>query len=379
MKFKVSKENLSKALSLTNKAISVKSPLPILQNVLIQSDGPRLKFAATDLDKTIITWADAQVEGEFSTTIPAKVFFNFVNSLKTDELIGEVVDDTLHLSAKGTQASFNGMNVEDFPELNYAISENHFSLDSDTLKDFVSHTHFSTSIDDSTNPAWTGILIQKGEEDLHFVSLDGNRLSKKTLELKDIKLSDDLDSLILPAKNLIDLSRLSKSGASLKVDFQKERGIVLFDLDGLIYISKTLDGSFPDYNSVIPQEFASEFAVDHALFLDAIKTAAIFAQTHQAIRLKINSEENLLEITSDDVELGKNKQVLPITDIIGATIEVAFKTKYLLDYLNNISSEKVFVKLSGQATPAMFMPTDSKTYLHLAVPLQPYWEEEGKS
>jgi len=374
MKFTLVREKFAKALSITLKAISVKSSLPILQNVLLESDGGRLKLVASDLEKSIVTWVGGKIEGEGSITVPAKSLYDFVNGLKDEYIEGEIKGESFSVKTKTAKASFNGMSAEEYPAINYTLSENKMKISAAVLKSSVDETHFSSSKDDM-RPAWTGILLKTVGKDLHFVGLDGYRLSRKLLPLSSLtSMPKDMEDMIVPAKNLLEVIRMAKPESDITIDFQPSSGNVIFDLEDLFFVSKILDGDFPDYESVIPKSPISHFTLPHGDFLNAIKLASVFSKETEAVRLSLKTKEKTLNILSDDVQLGSHKQGLTLIDSEGDDLEMAFKVSYLLDFLNNVDCENVTIHCSGQTTPALFIPDSRKDYLHVAVPLQPYWE-----
>lgn len=374
MKFTLVREKFAKALGISLKAISIKSSLPILQNVLLESDNGRLKLVSSDLEKSIVTWVGGKIEGEGRITIPAKSLYDFVNGLKDEYIEGEVKGESFQVKTKTAKATFNGMNADEYPTIDYSLSESKMKIPSSLLKSTVDETHFSTSKDDM-RPAWTGLLLKLVENDLHFIGLDGYRLSRKLLPLSSLaSVPKDMADMIVPAKNLLEIIRLAPAGSEVTIDFQPSSGNVIFDLEDLFFISKILDGEFPDYESVIPKNPVSNFTLSHVDFLNAVKLASVFSKETEAVRLSLKGKDKLLSILSDDVELGSHKQEVSLTNAEGDDLELAFKVSYLLDFLNNVPSDSVTVYCSGQTTPALFIPDDRKDYLHVAVPLQPYWE-----
>jgi DNA polymerase-3 subunit beta len=375
MEFEVVREKFSKALSTANKAISVKASLPILQNVLIEQDKGRLKLTTTDLDRSIITWVGSKITGDSSVTIPAKPLFGFVSGLTSEKLTGVVSKDGLKIKTKGTSAAFNGVNAKDYPTLDYALSDDYFEIKTDLLKRAIDETYFTASTDDS-KPAWTGILLKIVEGNLHIVSLDGFRLAKKELVIKDATLNfkKSFEQVIIPAKNLTEVLRLAGSIDTLKVDVQEKKSVVLFYLDDVLFVSKILEGQFPDYEKAIPANSVSSFEVESKNLLNALKLASVFATDQNAVRFSIDPKKGILTVSSDDVELGNNKLDVAITNVTGESLDIAFNAKYILDYLNNVPSDVLTIKCSGQSSPASFVPLGRVDYIHVAVPLQPYWE-----
>jgi DNA polymerase-3 subunit beta len=374
MEFEVVRENLNKALSIANKAISVKASLPILQNFLIEQDTGRLKITATDLDRSIVTWVGAKISGEGSVTIPAKPLVNFVSSLKDERVSGEVKKESLDLKTKSAKASFNGVESKDFPTVKYELSDNAFEINTDILKRSIDETYFSASNDD-TRPAWTGILFTVVGEDLHIVSLDTFRMAKREISIKDStqNFKDSFDKVIIPAKNMLEIIRLASGSETVKVDVQKDKSVVLFYLEDILFVSKILEGDFPDYNQVIPASNIVSVEISSDELLNAVKLASVFASERNAIRFSIKPTDKKLVILSDNVELGNNELEISLVSAKGEDLDIAFDAKYIVDYLNNVPSETIVMSCSGQSSPTMFVPKGRDDYLHIAVPLNPYW------
>jgi len=374
MEFEVVKENFAKALSVVNKAISAKASLPILSNVLISQDNKRLKIVATDLDKSIITWVGAKITGDASTTIPAKPLLGFVSSLNDEKITGKIEKDTLKLKTNTTEASFNGVSSKDFPTLDYELSDNYFEIPTGVLKRAVEETYFSASTDDS-KPAWTGILFNVVDKNLHIVALDGYRLSKKEVlidtGIKNFK--GNFTKVIIPAKNLLEVVRLASNEETIKIDIQDKRSVALFYVEDILFVSKVLDGDFPDYNAAIPKDIVVEFEVSAETLANALKLASVFAQEQNAIRLSIKAKDSVVTVLSDNVELGANKLDISVDSVKGDDLDIAFNAKYILDYLTNVPSDTLIIKCSGQSSPAVFIPKGREDYIHVAVPLNPYW------
>ncbi|HHH14151.1 MAG TPA: DNA polymerase III subunit beta [candidate division WWE3 bacterium] len=373
MEFEVLRENLVKSLSVSNKAISAKSSLPVLQNVLIEADEGRLKLVTSDLEKSIVTWVGAKIKGEGSVTIPAKLLYNFVSSLKDERLKGTLKKDKLEISTDSTKAVFNGTEADSYPQFSYSISKNTLEIPSDVLKRAVEETYFSASTDD-TRPEWTGILLESTKEGLLFVALDGFRMSKKVVKLSTKELPS-FEKALIPAKNLLEVIRLAPSNFSIHLDLQPEKGNAVFALDDVFFVSKLLEGDFPDYNAVIPSDFSCTVVVKYDDFFNAIRASSVFSKNTGAVRLKINKQEKTITFISDDLELGSNEQTIKTVSISGEDIDLAFNLKYLLDYLNNVNSEEVELKISGVSSPSLITPKGRTDYTHIVVPVQPYWEE----
>lgn len=378
MEFILVREKLSKALNFLTKAISAKASLPILQNILIEQDEGRIKLTATDLDKTIICWLGAKIEGENKpVTVPAKVFQGFVSSVSDDQVSCEITGEKLTVKSSGAKATLNGISAKEYPNLDYSLSKNYIDVKTSLLKEAVTHTYFSTSIDE-TKPLWTGILLKIVDDKLHFVGLDGFRMSKKELSIKGSGFENSkeaFESVVIPAKNLLEVVKFAGNLDTIKVDIQPSKNVVVFGFEDLLFVSKTLDGEFPDYQAAVPKNQAVVFEVNSADLLAGLRSATIFSSEQNAVKFFIDVDGKRIKLSSDNVEVGTNELFIPINFAEGENLEIGFNAKYLLDLLNNVPSEILIIKCSGQSSPAIFSPKGIENYLHVAVPLQPYWEK----
>lgn len=374
MEFEVIRENLSKALSITNKAISAKASLPILQNLLIEEDSGRLKIVGTDLDRSIVTWVGAKISNPTSITIPAKPLVSFVSGLSDEKITGSVNKNSLSLKSKNASAKFNGVSAKDFPNINYELSDKFFEISTDVLKKAIDETYFAASIDEG-KPAWTGVMFTVNDDELKVVALDGFRLSIKNLSVKDStsNFKNSFSKVIIPAKNLVEVVRLAGGLESIKIDVQEDKSVVLFMLEDVLFVSKILEGDFPDYTKAIPETIVLNLELNSNELMSALKLASVFASERNAVRFSAKPSENTLTLLSDNVELGSNKLEVSLISAEGDDLDIAFDAKYILDYLNNVPSETLSLRCSGQSSPAIFKPKGRDDYIHVAVPLNPYW------
>lgn len=368
MKFTCLQENLSKGLSVVNKAISARVSLPILSNILITTDGGRVKLSSFNMETGITTYVGASVENEGSITVPAKLFTEFVSNLGTDTITAELKDLTLHLASSKSKAKFNGMDASGYPELpQLSDSQQVISIEPKVFCDAIKSVGFSSSTDDS-RPVLQGILLSLEEGMLTLVTADGYRLSEKKIKIEG--KPEDF-SVVVPAKTLIEVSRLFSSATSpIKFAIDKNDSLALFESEDILISTRIIEGAFPDYKKLISEEssFSAEFnPVD---FLEAVKLTNVFAKekTNNAMTL-IFDPEGRIEFSSTTSETGQNVSEIEAT-VTGDKLAVSFNAKFLLDYLNNISAKKMFFGTNGNSLPCIFRTDDSTDYLHIIMPLR---------
>lgn len=367
MKFTCLQENLSKGLGIVNKAISVKAPLPILSNVLINAEDGRLKLSAFNMETGITTYVGASVDADGAVTVPAKLLSEFVSHLSPGTITGELKDVIFHLSTNKTKSKFNGMEASGFPELPQMSDDLQIlELDSKEFAATIVAVGFSAAVDD-TRPVLGGILLNYEKGVLTAVSADGFRLSEKVLNLPK---KGKAFKVVIPAKTLIEVARLlGNIEGAIKFALDANDNLALFEGDGVLISTRIIDGEFPDYKKLIPGEtsLSAEFSAED--LLEAVKLTNVFAkEMNSAINLKFDPE-GLIRLTSTSQESGENRSEIEAA-VTGEMLEMAFNAKFLLDFLNNIKSERVFFATNGSMNPGLIRGVEQDDYLHIIMPLR---------
>lgn len=367
MKFTCLQENLSKGLSVVCKAVSAKSPLPITSNVLLVTDNGRLKLSATDLATAITTYVGASVDEEGSTTVPAKVFHEFVSHLSSGTISGTLKKDILHLSSPKAKSKFNGMNSADFPKFPEIANKNTtLKLDPKLFDAAVSIISFSAAVDDS-RPVLSGVLMNYADGALTIAASDGFRLSEKYFEL-DSDLPEF--SVVVPARTLLNVAKLfSSSDDPVNFTLSKDENMALFDCNDTFVATRIIDGDYPDYKRIIPDSNALNAKFSTADLFEAVKLAHVFAKESDSIIQLTFDPEGFIELVSSSKEMGENKSEIE-ADIEGEAMKVAFSSKYLLDFLNNVKTEDLLFESNGSIAPGVLRSTNHENYLHIVMPVR---------
>lgn len=367
MKFTCLQENLAKGLSIVGKAISVRAPLPILSNVLINAEDGRLKLSAFNMETGISTYVGASVETEGSITIPARILSEFVSLLSPGTVTGELKDSVLHLSSGGTKSKFVGMAASDYPELPQMSKKLQvLELAPQKFSSAITAVGFSAALDDS-RPILGGILLNYDKGVLTAVSADGFRLSEKTLK---VGKKEAAFNVVVPAKTLIEVVRLlGGSDGPIKFALDANDNLALFEADGILISTRIIDGAFPDYKKLIPGEtsLSAEFSVSE--LLEAVKLTNVFAkEMNSAISLTFDPE-GMIYLSSTAQESGENNSQVA-AKITGEKLEMAFNAKFLLDFLNNANGERVSFSTNGNMLPGLLKVVGDEDYLHIIMPLR---------
>ena len=245
MKVSCLQDNLAKGLSIVGRAVSPRSTLPVLGNVLLATDAGRLKLSATNLEVGINCWIGAKVEEEGAVTVPARTFIDLVNALPPDKVDMELVvrTQTLNLRAGRSEANVKGIDAQEFPHVPVPDGEGGVSVDPDDLRNAIEQVAFAAATDES-RPILTGVLAKFEDAILTLAAADGFRLSVRTIPLSHAVL--DPFSVIIPARALTELGRISgEQKDPVMITVTPTRNQVLFQLTDIVLVSQLIDGNFP--------------------------------------------------------------------------------------------------------------------------------------
>lgn len=367
MKFSCFQENLSKGLNIVGRAISVKAPLPILSNILIQTEENKIKLAATNLETTIITHIEASVSQDGGITVPAKLFRDFITGLSPSTIEAHTEDEILHVKSDKTKSRFNGIDAEEFPELPDIPSGKKFiELDPQIFDVIISLVAFASGTDDS-RPIFTGVLLDYKDNYITFASTDGFRLSEKNLNLKS-KMEDF--NIVVPAKALVEVAKIfSASEEPIKFGLNESQNKAHFFAGDTFVSTSVLDGQYPDYQKIIPTDTVLSATFPTEEFLEAVRLTNVFAKEgNNAIKIRFDPE-GYIKISSLAEETGEHESEIS-AEIEGDIIEIAFSSKYLLDYLNNVKTEKILFSTNGNISPCVLKSEENEDFVHIIMPMQ---------
>jgi DNA polymerase-3 subunit beta len=366
-------ENLAKGLSIVGRAVATRSTLPVLSNVMLATDGARLKLSATNLEIGIVCWIGAKVEEDGSTTVPARLLTDFVNSLPPERIDMELTvrTQTLNLKCARFEANIKGIDAQEFPLIPTAGEDSKISLDPSMLRQMIDQVVLAAATDES-RPILTGVLAKFQGEQLTLAAADGFRLSVRTAHLSE-PVSEPV-TVIVPARALAELSRISaEQEQPIEVTITPARNQALFHMANVDLVSQLIEGNFPDYNQIIPKSYSTRTVVSTSDFLKATKTANIFARdAANIIRLEIVPGGELapgrVTLTATSAEVGDNVGEIDAV-IEGEEMEIAFNAKYLIDVLSVVDAAQVALETTTASSPGVIKPIGSEDFTHVIMPM----------
>jgi DNA polymerase-3 subunit beta len=374
MKVSCLQENLAKGLGIVGRAVSPRSTLPVLGNVLVATDGGRLKLSATDLEVGITCWIGAKVEEAGATTVPARTFIDLVSALPPGRVDLELIvrTQTLNIRAARSEANIKGIDAQEFPIVALPDEDAQgIPMEPDVLRSAIEHVAFAAATDES-RPILTGVLAQFADQELTLAAADGFRLSVRTVTLPDA-VSDPF-SIIIPANALTELRRVSADQEeSIAIHVTPERNQVIFELSDVVLLSQLIDGNFPDYRQIIPRDRHTRTVLDTAPFLKACKMAQIFARDAANIsRIQVEPGSELepgrVRVSATAAETGEDVSEIDAS-VEGEAIEIAFNVKYLIEVLSVTGAPQVSLDTTTSSSPGVIRPVGDDDFTHVIMPM----------
>jgi DNA polymerase-3 subunit beta len=375
VKITCKQQDLSRGLSAVSHAVSSRSTLPILENILVSTDHSRLKLSATNLEIGINCWVDAQIHEEGTTTVRAKTLTDFVNSLPQGSVDITVPEGSNVMDVKGlrSNAHIKGMDASEFPLIPSAEGgEEPVLLDASLLKEMIEEVAFAAADDDS-RPVFTGVLVQVSDEKLTFAAADAFRLAVRIAPLP----GDDhpRGDILIPARTLTELARILPSEGPVQMIVTPNRSQVLFHTEQLDLVSRLIDGTFPNFHQIIPKEHSTRAVVETKEFAAAVKSAGLFARDSSNItRVKINPGDSnglepgaiTIEATAED--LGDSTSIVNAA-VDGPELQIIFNVKYLADVLGVIDTPEVALEANAPTRPGVIRPVGPADYTYVIMPM----------
>ena len=375
MKIVCKQQDLSRGLSAVSHAVSGRSTLPILANILLATDHGRLKLSATNLEIGINCWVDAQIDEEGTTTVPAKLITDFVNSLPQASVEMTLAEDTNTLNVKSQRSSANikGMDASEFPQIpSNEGGDPPVLLDAVQLKEMIAEVAFAAADDDS-RPVLTAVLVQVSDEKLTFAAADAFRLAVRVADLPGD--GHPRGDILIPARTLTELARILPAEGQVEMIVTPNRSQVLFHTPTLDLVSRLIEGSFPPFRQIIPKESTTRAVVETKEFAAAVKSAALFARDSSNIaRVKVNPAGEdaqgtgaiTIEATAED--LGDNVSTVNAA-VDGPELQIIFNVKYLADVLTTIDTPEVALEASSATKPGVLKPIGPNDCTYVIMPM----------
>jgi DNA polymerase-3 subunit beta len=362
LRITVSKDDLVGALGVVSRAVSTRTSVQILSGILLEASGSELRLAATDMELSLRASAAAQIEGEGALVLPGKTFVDIARLLPGDEVAIEhkPTESVVHVTSGSASYTLHTYNPEDFPRLP-ELDVQTFTVDRESLLETIGRVARAASRDES-RPVLTGILVSFTGGKIVMAATDSYRLAVKETELAGTSV--DLEAIV-PSRALQELARIATSGDTVDVGVHENQ--VLFSTGEAWLTTRRIDGQFPNYRQLLPEQFEHELTLPRAEVLDVVRRAAVMIQRATPLQLRFADGE--LTVIARTHEVGESKESMPVA-FTGETLEIGFNADFLRDGLESIDGDDVRFKLISPLRPAVLQGEgDDFTYLVMPIRL----------
>ncbi|PIP17308.1 MAG: DNA polymerase III subunit beta [Candidatus Portnoybacteria bacterium CG23_combo_of_CG06-09_8_20_14_all_37_13] len=358
-------EKLKQSLNITERIIGRNLTLPILNNILINVENNKLKISSTNLEIGINYWLTGKVIQGGSITVPARLISDLISNLPNKKIELKVKNNLLELKCDKFKAVLNGLSANDFPIIPKIKEKPIIKINGAILRNSLAQVVEMVSSSES-RPEISGVYMKFDKNLIKLAATDSFRLAEKNIEIKNNQ-SLRGQTVIIPQRTIQEIIRILSDKES-EVEIVLSTGQILFNMEDVQVISRLIEGKYPDYQQIIPSDFKTEAITNREELINNVKLASLFSGKINNVKLAVNPQKSILEITAKDIDIGENNSQIE-TKIIGNAIEVVFNYRYLLDGLNNIFSDKVILGFNTKTNPIVLKPIGDNSYTYLVMPI----------
>lgn len=359
------KDELAEKLQLVGRGVSTRTTVQILAGIMLRAAGGRLHLSATDMEISVRDSLEAQVEEEGAVVVPGRLLVDIVRLLPSGEVTLEHRADegVARLTCGSASYSLNTYGPEDFPRLPEIEPDSAFAVEREAFLDTIGRVGRSASRDES-RPVLTGILVRFEGDKLVMAATDSYRLSVKETALSGGP-GRELEAIV-PARALTELARVGQSAESETIEVGVQQNQVVFGVDGVWLTARRIDGQFPNYKQLLPEQFEAEVHLPREELLDVVRRTGLLAQRKSPLRLRF--EEGELTVSAQTQDVGEARESLPVS-YGGEALEIGFNAEFLRDGLESITDETARLKLISPLRPGL-LHGESDDFLYLIMPIR---------
>lgn len=362
MKATCTQENLRHALRCVERVAGRHVSLPILENILLETEKGRLKVSATNLELGIVDRVNAKVERDGRVALPAKIVSDFVSNLPSENsIVIELLDGEVSFESGSYHAKIKNAETEEFPIIPYVEKKDlYWKFQSQELKEMLSRLLVCVSPNDA-RIEFTGIFMEYVDGRIEFAATDSFRLAQGKASIQEEMREKEENSFIVPAQAVSELIKLIEPSTE-SVSIGLSGGQVFFEIESDVYlVSRLINGNFPDYRQIIPNSFSTTVVVDVQELSRAARLAGMFSQSQTSeVRIQIKPDSRELVLESESSRYGVNTSSLEALKIDGEPQNIVFNPRYILDALGMQRGQKIGLFFNDDTSPAAFRGVDEQ-------------------
>ena len=364
MKFAIEKNQLLQVLSIISKGMSSRSTLPILSGIYIKVSSKSIVFQTTDLEVSIKHTINALIEEEGATVVPGKLFTDIIKSLPEAAISFSLEQDNVLISCLDSQFSLHTLNPEDFPNFPEVVPSKSIIVPSNKLSSMIKKVSKAVSKDES-RAVLTGILFKAEEDTIQLVATDSYRLAITKTKTKLTTLQNF--ELIIPGIIFDEIGRLSISEETVEISDSDNQ--IIFKFGNTTFITRKIEGTFPNYNQIIPTEKLVSATIETSVLLSAVRRASILAQAHSPIKLSFSTSSQHIDISSNTQDIGRAYEKIS-AQIEGDEIEIGFNHQYIIDGLAVVDTDEILFEAQTPLKPGIIKTIGEDYFFYLTMPVK---------
>jgi len=369
VKLSLMQENLARGLQVVSRAVSSRTTLPVLSNVLLRTEDAGLKLTSTNLEIGISAWVPGRIDTEGAVTVPARLFADLVAGLPAGERVDLELDapTSLHVRAGRTQTTLRGIDADEFPVVPAPGERPNTRISQRILRKALGEVVFAAATDEA-RPILTGVLTRFAGDSLTLAAADNYRIAVVTVPTLD-PLEET--SIVVPARSYSELMRImGDTDDPVEIMLASAKSQVLFHVEGIDLVSRLIDGQFPNYQQVLPTSHGTRAVVDRDDLLKAVRLSALIASSAaNVVRLRVGDNGAGTISIAAAADVG-DAQTEVEASVDGDPVQIAFNARYLQDALQNVDAEQVALEFLGPLSPGVMRRLDDDKYVHVIMPVR---------
>lgn len=380
MRFTIKRDFLFRSVTDVLKAVSSRTTIPILTGIKIVATNDGVTLTGSDSDISIQSFIPVeeeekeiiQIEQTGSIVLQAKYLGEIIKKLPSDTVSFEVFDNfTTKIKSGKAEFNLNGLDAEEYPHLPVVEENQGFVIASNVLKSMVRQTVFAVASSE-TRPILTGLNWKINNQDLSCIATDSHRLALRKVKIQDPQLLLDGTSIVIPGKSLNELNKILDDNME-DVEIYITDYQILFKSKHILFLSRLLEGNYPDTTRLIPSESQTDIVVETKDFLQAIDRASLLAREGRNNVVKLATQENdVLQITSNSPEIGQVTEDIQSKEVVGDELKISFSAKYMMDALKAIENTDIQISFTGPMRPFIIRPLNDDSVTQLILPVRTY-------
>lgn len=367
MKLSCTQENFSRGIQLTSHLAGKNTTLPILNNILLRATSAGCELLSTNLEMGVKCFVRGKVDEEGEITVPARLLSDYVSLLPHQKVDLETSASELKVHCENFHTVLKGQPTEEFPMLPEVQDGTPFQVKAEDLKSAVSETAFAVAFDE-TRPEISGVLLRYSGNVLTCVATDSYRLAERKIALLEPAAQEG--KVIIPGRAWQELLRLLPDNTDSPVRVVVAENQMVFYIDDVQFVSRLIEGHYPDYEQIIPKETSVTMTVPRDELVKTIKTASLFSKSGiNDVVLDLQPENKTCIVSSSNAQIGENTITLH-PEITGTAMSIVFNHRYLLDGLLNMPTSEIQLQFVDRSSPGIIKPVDSEGYVYIVMPIK---------